>query len=168
MSDIVAFATNVWLAPLATDADVGVTASAVATAAVTVIVVDPLTPPEVAVMVAEPGATAVAIPELLIVATDAGVADHVTDVIACLLPSLYVPVALNCCVFPAATDGVAGVTAIDVRTGVGLVDEEDPVFCEPPQAIRSAAISNKNAIRYPHNPRLFFMALFSFWNTAGS
>jgi hypothetical protein len=36
---------------------------------------------------------------------------------SCVERSLYVPVAVNCCVFPAATEAVLGVTAIDWRTG---------------------------------------------------
>jgi hypothetical protein len=35
----------------------------------------------------------------------------------CVVPLLYVPVAVNCCVWPAATDGAAGVTAIETRAG---------------------------------------------------
>jgi hypothetical protein len=39
--------------------------------------------------------------------------DHVTEVVmSLLLPSLYVPVATNCCVSPTGTDAVAGVTVI--------------------------------------------------------
>jgi hypothetical protein len=36
-----------------------------------------------------------------------------------------VPVAVNCCVRPAATDGVAGVTAIDTRDGAVPVPLSD-------------------------------------------
>ncbi len=35
--------------------------------------------------------------------------------------SLYVPVAVNCCVRPFATDGFAGVTAIDISVGAVTV-----------------------------------------------
>jgi len=35
----------------------------------------------------------------------------------CVEPSLYVPVAVNCCVFAAMIDAVLGVTAIDSRMG---------------------------------------------------
>jgi hypothetical protein len=39
--------------------------------------------------------------------------DHVTEVVmSLLLPSLYLPVAMNCWVNPAGTDAVAGVTVI--------------------------------------------------------
>jgi len=34
---------------------------------------------------------------------------------SCVELSLYVPVAMNCCVSPRATDGFSGVTAIELR-----------------------------------------------------
>lgn len=42
---------------------------------------------------------------------------YTLDVRLLVLPSLYVPVAVNCCDVPIATLGLAGVTAIDVRYG---------------------------------------------------
>src|SRR5207249_2787093 len=58
-------------------------------------------------------------PPFEIVATE-GVSDAHAAVLvtSCTLPSLYVPVAPNCCVRPAATEGFAGVNAIDTSTGV--------------------------------------------------
>ena len=44
----------------------------------------------------------------------------------CVLLSLYVPTAVNCCVYPAATDAVPGVTAIDVNTGAVTVNVVEP------------------------------------------
>jgi hypothetical protein len=35
----------------------------------------------------------------------------------CVLPSVYIPVALNCCVLPFTIDGSAEATAIDVKLG---------------------------------------------------
>ena len=74
-----------------------------ASAAVTVNVVDPTTAPLVALIVEVPTFTAVAKPAALIVAF-AGVPDaHVTlPVRFCVELSLNVPVAVNCCVMPAA------------------------------------------------------------------
>ena len=70
-------------------------------AACTVSVVPPLTALCVAVMVEVPPATAEASPEVLMVATPVFEDDQVTCVlIFCVLPSLYVPVAVNCCVLP--------------------------------------------------------------------
>src|SRR5271167_3798636 len=72
-------------------------------------------------MVVLPAATPVARPLLLMVATEVALEVQVTALVTfCLLPSLKVPVAVNCCWFPAAIDGLAGVTATDTR--VGAVD----------------------------------------------
>ena len=109
-------AVNCCVFPAATDGFAGVTAIDDSVAAVTVNVVEPTTAPLVALIVDVPTFTAVAKPVTLIVAF-AGVPDaHVTlFVMSCVELSLNVPVAVNCCVFPAATDGFAGVTAIEVR-----------------------------------------------------
>ena len=48
--------------------------------------------------------------------------DQVTELVRfCVLPSLNVPVAVNCWVSPAAKEGVAGVTATDFRVGTTTV-----------------------------------------------
>jgi hypothetical protein len=106
----------------------GVTVIDTRVAAVTVSVVDPLTVPDVAVMVAEPCIFDVASPDPLIVATPAVADDQVTELVrSLLLPSEYPPVALNCSVSPAATDGVPGVTLIEVSVfGGGVVDPPPP------------------------------------------
>src|ERR1700691_5001095 len=51
-----------------------------------------------------------------------------------VLPSLYVPVAANCCVVPRAKDGPAGVTAIDTRTGCPTLSVADAAM-EPAVAV---------------------------------
>ena len=58
-----------------------------------------------------------------------GVAEaHVTmPVRFCVLLSLKVPVAVNCCVVPFAMDGFAGVTAIDCSTAAVTVSTVEPV-----------------------------------------
>ena len=57
----------------------------------------------------------------MIVAT-AGVADaHVTWLVrSCVELSEKVPVAVNCCVFPLAMLGLAGVTAIELSVGAAV------------------------------------------------
>src|SRR5262249_49597519 len=87
---------------------------------VTVSVVDPEMPPEVAVIVDVPAETPVARPcepaALLMVATP--VIDELqveVVVIFCVLPSLKCPVAVNCCVAPTAMLTV-GDTVMDCRT----------------------------------------------------
>jgi hypothetical protein len=76
----------------------------------------------VAVIVTFPAACPVAKPELLIVAINGFDEFHTTsELIFCVAPPRYVPVAVNCCVPPAATDGLLGLTEIDVRGGPPLI-----------------------------------------------
>src|SRR5271165_257180 len=83
-------------------------------AAVTVNVVLPEMAPLVALIVVLPAFSADAKPAPLIVAVAVLDEAHVTLAVRfCVELSLYVPVAVNCCVPPAATDGFTGVTAID-------------------------------------------------------
>ena len=87
-------------------------------AAVTVRVVLSEMPPWVAVMVAAPTVTAAAKPLLLIVATE--VLDEVQRtcvVISRLVPSEYVPVAVNRWLTPKGVFGLVGVKAMDDRAG---------------------------------------------------
>lgn len=67
----------------------------------TVSFVEPVTEPEVAVIVLAPGAVVLTIPVLLMVAIAEEEAHVTVLVISCVLPSLYVPVAVNCCWLPA-------------------------------------------------------------------
>jgi len=102
--------------PLAIEGFAGVTATETSVAAVTVSVVLPEMEPEVARTVVDPLPTAVARPAVLIVATVTAEELHVAVLVRfCVVPSLKVPVAVNCCVPPFGTDGFAGVTAIDTR-----------------------------------------------------
>ena len=79
----------------------------------TVRVVLPDTFPEVAVMIAVPGAMAVARPLLFMVATDGFDELQVTcPAISWFDPSAFIPAAENCLVAPAGTLGPAGVTLI--------------------------------------------------------
>jgi hypothetical protein len=45
----------------------------------------------------------------------------------CMVPSLYVPVAVNCCVSPAAIDAGLGATAMETRTGAITDRLDEPV-----------------------------------------
>jgi hypothetical protein len=83
-------------------------------ALVTIMLVEPLSPPELAVMVAVPLATAVAKPLAEMVAIAALDDVHfAVSVTSCVLPLPRVAVAVNCWVLPGATVGLPGVTAID-------------------------------------------------------
>ena len=90
-------AVNCWVSPLAIDGFAGVTAMDTRVAAVTVSVVEPLTLPDVALMVEVPVATAVASPPAVMVATLVVAELHVAVLVrSCWLESVYVPVAVNC------------------------------------------------------------------------
>jgi hypothetical protein len=95
----------------------GVTAMDFRTAAVTVRVTPGLVIPEEAALIdVVPVATPVAIPVEAIVAAAVFDEAQVTPVVsAWVVESLYVPVAVNCCVFPAAMETPVGVTAMDTR-----------------------------------------------------
>ena len=85
------------MAPLVIDGFAGVTAIDCSVAAVTVRVVEPLIAPDVALIVEVPTAAALARPAALIVAVVVVPEDQVTlDVRFCVVPSLNVPVAVNC------------------------------------------------------------------------
>jgi hypothetical protein len=107
------------VAPSAIDAFAGVTASDTNTGAVIVRPVEPVIAPEVACIVVLPVPTPVAKPVPLTVAAPVFVEVHVTALVRFnVLLSLYVPVAVNCCVAPFAIDGFTGLTAIDTRAAV--------------------------------------------------
>jgi len=127
----------------------------VSVAAVTVSVVDPLTDPRAAVISDAPVAMLVASPcvpeSLLIVATLGCEELHCTDVVrSWLLPSLYLPLAVNCCVMPVAMLGLVGATAIEVSVFVGggeaVPPPEHPVLRAIP-ANRTPNVPRTNAQR---------------------
>ena len=79
----------------------GMTTMDASTTCVTVRPVEPLIEPEVAEIVVLPMPTPVANPPLVIVAAAVFVELQVTELVRfCVLPSLYVPVAVNCWVAP--------------------------------------------------------------------
>ena len=90
-------AVNCWVWPWAIDAVVGDTAMLTKTAGVTVSTAVPEMRPEVAVMVVAPFPMPVARPELETVPTEVRLEDHVAELVRlAVLPSEYVPVAVNC------------------------------------------------------------------------
>jgi hypothetical protein len=122
-------AVNCCAFPAATDAVAGVTAIDFSTAAVTVNEAVPLIVPDAAVMVTLPGITLVDSPVVLTVAID--VDEEVQVAVAlkfCVVPLVKVPVAVNCCVLPAATDAVPGVTAMDFKTAAVTVSAVEPLI----------------------------------------
>src|SRR5207245_10319230 len=113
--------------PLEIEGFAGVTAIDTSAAGVTVSSVEPVMLPLVAEIVEVPAPTVVASPVLLMVATVAVPEAHTALASTCVELSLNVPVAVNCCVSPLATEGFAAVTAIDTRAVAGQVCAVRPV-----------------------------------------
>ncbi len=110
-------------------------------AVVTVKVVEPVTEPKAALIVAVPPPAPVAV-EPLMVATAVSEEDHLASVdMFSVLPSLKLPVAVNCRVPPTAMVGPVGVTTMETRVAsvtVKLVevviDPKAAVIVEEPTA----------------------------------
>ena len=114
--------------PFGTDGFAGVTAIETSADAVTVSRVVPLTLPTAALIVVGPGVRVVAPPAPLIVATVVADELHVAVAVkSAVVPSLFVPVAANCCSVPFATEGFAGVTAIEISVGAVTVSSVVPL-----------------------------------------
>lgn len=116
-------AVNCFVVPMAMLGLAGITAIETRAALVTVSEVEPLTAPDVAVMVAVPGPVLVARPEALTEATLMLDEDHATEGSCCVLPSSKSPVAVNCCAVPSAMEEFAGVTEIESRWAATTVSE---------------------------------------------
>jgi hypothetical protein len=118
------------------DAVAGLTMMESSVALVTVSVLVPETPLMLALIVAEPGATAFArpiTPFKLMVATEGADDFHVTcDVRSLLLPSLKLPFAVNWAVVPGAIDAAAGETVIEDRVTGGGFPPPPPFPPVPP------------------------------------
>lgn len=95
---------------------------------VTVRVVEAMTEPDTAWIADEPAETAVARPAEEIVATDGVSDDQITELVRFwVLPSLKVPVAVNCCVAFLPSEGFPGVTARDFKVAAETVRVMEPV-----------------------------------------
>jgi hypothetical protein len=114
-------AVNCCVAPLVIRGFAGVTAIDTSVAAFTVSSVEPVMLPTVAEIVEVPAPTPVASPVLLIVATAPVPEAHTALLSTCVVLSLNVPVAVNCCVPPLVIEGFAGVTAIDTSVAAFTV-----------------------------------------------
>jgi len=124
-------------------------------AAVTVNVVLPEIRPNAALIVVVPANNDVASPlepaALLIVAT-VGVKDvQVTvEVKIFVVPSVYVPLAINCCFVPRAILGLAGVTAMDTSVAVVTVNVVLPVIA--PNVAVMVVMPADNEVASPLEP----------------
>src|SRR5271163_3222622 len=120
-------AVNCCVAPLVIDGFAGVTAIDCSVAAVTVRSVEPEIDDDVAVIVEVPTPAPLASPAALIVAVEVVPELHVTvPVRFCVVPSLNVPVAVNCWGAPLVIEGFAGVTAIDCNVAAVTVRTVEP------------------------------------------
>jgi hypothetical protein len=125
-------AANCWFVPNTIDGFPGVTAIETRAAGATVRVVDPLTVPELAATVVVPTPVPVARPPLEIVATPCDEELHVTVLVrSCVLPSVYVPVAVNWLLLPKIMVGIAGVTVIESNAAALTVYVVEPLI--PPE-----------------------------------
>jgi hypothetical protein len=133
----VPIADNCSLAPVAMDELAGITFSEARAAGVTARLAEPLNPPKVAVMLVVPTATLLAAPPEVMVATAVADDAQLTELVRSrLLPSLYLPVAVNCCPRPNATDALAGETWIAVRdTEAGVGSPAVPTWPGPPHPV---------------------------------
>ena len=87
------------------------------------------TPPRVALIVDVPELSALARPAEFMDAIAGALDAHATvAVMFCMLPSLYVPVAENCCVVPATIEAFVGVIAIDCKVAAVTVSTVEPVI----------------------------------------
>jgi len=107
----------------------GVTAMDTNAAGVTVTVVEPLICPDLAVILVLPKAAPLAIPWAFTGAVPEFPLVQVADAVKSnVLPSVYVPVAMSCCVVPRAKDGFTGVTAIETKVGAVTFRVVEPLM----------------------------------------
>ena len=100
-------------------------------AAVTATVVEPEIDPEAAVMLADPAVT----PVTFLTVTEFMSEDQsAEEVSSCMLPSVKVPVAVNCSLVPAEIEEFAGVTAIEISAAAVTVSVVEPLI-EPDDAV---------------------------------
>src|SRR2546428_362119 len=143
--------------PSFTLADGGATVTDATGAGVTVIAAVPLSPSDVAVIVAEPVATAVTRPLAPTVATVTFELDHATARPVNGLPLASLGVAASCTVSPTATLAVAGVTATDATGTLATVTLAAPL-CPSHVAVIVAA-PNPTAVTSPLPPTVATAAL---------
>ena len=104
--------------PFAIEAVAGVTDIEISTGVVTVSVAEAVIKPEVALMFATPKPIPVDDPPVAMVATAVAAELQFTVLVkSCVLPSLYIPVAMNCWLMPFAIDAVAGVIERETKIG---------------------------------------------------
>jgi hypothetical protein len=116
-------ATNCWFWPIVTEGFAGVTEIDCSAGGVTVTVkaVEPLTELNAALTVVVPTVNPAASPAETLATPGLDEFQVAALVRSWVLLSLYVPVAVNCCVLPTSTDGLPGLTAMPVSTAAVTV-----------------------------------------------
>jgi len=140
---------------LATLGPAGAKAIEVSVASLTVSDAEPELPERYAVMVAVPKLRPVASPcvpaAFETVATAVELDDHVTRlVMSSVEPSLYVPVAANCCVAFLEIETIAGVTEIETSTALVTVSAEESVW--PSKAAETLVAPVETMVTRPWEP----------------
>ncbi len=129
----------------------GVTAMETSVAAVTVRVVEPETPPKVAVIVVDPTPTPIASPGLVIVALLTSDDVQLTCVDkSWVVLSVNVPVAVNCCVVPLAMLGFEGVIEIDTSVAGVTVKVVVPEIL--PEVAVMVVVPTATDVAFPFDP----------------
>ena len=141
--------------PAAIDGFVGVTAIEASVAAVTESNIEPVCPERLDEMAEVPTATPVASPmeplAFEIVATLVVAELQVAClVMSCVVLSEKVPVAVNCCMVPAAIDGFAGVTAMEVNVAAVTVSTVEPVWLE--SVAETLVVPTPSPVARPRDP----------------
>ena len=89
---------------------------------------EPLTDPKAAVIVALPVVRALASPAGLMLITLGWEETHATEPVrSWMLPSVKIPIALNCWVVPRGISALAGLTKIETRAGATTLQLVEPV-----------------------------------------
>jgi hypothetical protein len=130
----------------------GVIAMDASTAGVTVRFTVLDTEPDVAEIVIDPVPTEVARPAvvgapLMVATVESEDAQWTEAVTSCVLASLYVPTAVNCCVVPSGMEAESGDTAMETSTAGFTCTFSDPV--SPPLAAVSVADPTLSAVISP-------------------
>ncbi len=128
-------AVNCWVPPAVRVTVAGVTSTLATGTAATVTLAVPSTPSTVAVTVTGPGATAVNRPVLSIVAMVPSLVAHVTARPVSAFPPASRGVAVNCCVPPAVTVAVGGVTSTLATLDTAVA--ENAAMRRPPMSART-------------------------------
>ena len=119
---------NCCVVPKAIEAVAGLSAIETSVAGVTVKFADPLMPLEVAVTMAVPTPVLVASPAVLTVNTVVSLELQATVLVrSCVVPSVYVPSAVNCCFVPSANEALPGDTVNETSAAGVTVSVLEPV-----------------------------------------